>query len=143
MASLKKARAAARAFALGLPGAHEDFPWGEAVAKVGAKVFVFFGRDGGGFSLSVKLPRSHGAASLMPFITPTGYGLGKAGWKTATFGAGDDVPLTMILEWVRESYCAFAPRKLVAKLDIAAPPRANPAPRVKSAPRRAPRRAAT
>jgi predicted DNA-binding protein (MmcQ/YjbR family) len=40
-------RAAAREFALGLPGAHEDFPWGGSVAKVRGKVFVFLGRDEG------------------------------------------------------------------------------------------------
>ena len=28
------------------PGTHEDHPWGEHVAKVGKKVFVFFGRRG-------------------------------------------------------------------------------------------------
>ena len=95
------------------------------------KVFVFFGRDGSGFSLSVKLPRSHGAASLMPFVTPTGYGLGKAGWKTATFGTKDDVPIAMIREWVRESYCAVAPSKLVATLENAAPPSGRPKRRAK------------
>jgi len=45
-----------RRFALGFPGAHEDFPWGESVVKVGKKVFVFLGRSGGGLGLSVKLP---------------------------------------------------------------------------------------
>ena len=32
-----------REFALGMPGAIEDFPWGESVAKVNKKVFVFLG----------------------------------------------------------------------------------------------------
>ena len=36
-----------RAFAFGLPEAWEDHPWGESVAKVGKKVFVFFGTTDG------------------------------------------------------------------------------------------------
>src|SRR5688572_7972693 len=50
---------ALREFALGLPEAKEDFPWGERVAKVNKKVFVFLGVDpvpGGDVGLSVKLP---------------------------------------------------------------------------------------
>ena len=38
---------AARAFAMGLPGATEDFPWGERVVKAGGKDFVFLGKDEG------------------------------------------------------------------------------------------------
>ena len=52
---------ALRDFALALPEATEDFPWGERVAKVNKKVFVFLGVDpvpGGEMSLSVKLPES-------------------------------------------------------------------------------------
>ena len=40
-----------RAFALGLPGAVEEFPWGESVAKVNKKVFVFLGVDDGSYPL--------------------------------------------------------------------------------------------
>ncbi|MFJ6983268.1 MULTISPECIES: hypothetical protein [unclassified Streptomyces] len=37
-----------REFALALPGAAEEFPWGGSVTKVNGKVFVFLGvRDGG------------------------------------------------------------------------------------------------
>jgi predicted DNA-binding protein (MmcQ/YjbR family) len=32
-----------RGFALSLPGAWDDFPWGGRVAKAGKRVFVFFG----------------------------------------------------------------------------------------------------
>ena len=34
------ARAELRRYALGLPGAHEDFPWGESVVKAGKKVKI-------------------------------------------------------------------------------------------------------
>ena len=45
-----------RTFALGLPGAYEDHPWGETVAKVAKKVFVFLGHDADTeFGMSVKL----------------------------------------------------------------------------------------
>src|SRR6266498_1043486 len=51
---------ALRAFAFSLPEAWEDHPWGESVAKVGKRVFVFFGATDGDdpFGFSVKLPRS-------------------------------------------------------------------------------------
>ena len=35
------AREQLRTFALGLPGAYEEFPWGESVVKVNKKMFVF------------------------------------------------------------------------------------------------------
>src|SRR6185503_21308751 len=72
-----------RAFALGFPEAYEEFPWGERVAKVNGKVFVFLGMDGDTLGLSVKLPQSGMLALGLPFASPTGYGLGKAGWVTA------------------------------------------------------------
>src|SRR5512132_3134897 len=59
-----------RKFALSLPGATEDFPWGERVAKVNGKVFVFLGADpvaGGEMRFSVKLPASAEEALELPF----------------------------------------------------------------------------
>jgi hypothetical protein len=71
---------ALRAFAFALPEAWEDHPWGESVAKVGKKVFVFFGSTDGDepFGFSVKLPISNDEALSMPFTVPTGYGLAAA-----------------------------------------------------------------
>src|SRR6266536_3143694 len=53
----------------------------------------------------------------LPFTKPTGYGLGKSGWVSATFETKDDLPLEILKGWIRESYCAVAPRKLVAELE--------------------------
>ncbi len=113
-----------RAFALKLPGAHEDFPWGERVAKVGGKVFVFLGKPAGkgGLSLAVKLPVSSSDALDLPFTAPTGYGLGKSGWVTATFAPGEEPPVEILTAWIEESYRAVAPKKLVAELDGAKAP---------------------
>lgn len=114
---LQQGRAALRAFALGYPGAREEFPWGERVVKVGKKVFVFLGMpEGDELGLSVKLPHSGPMALLLPFAQPTGYGLGKAGWVSASFGPSDDPPLAMLREWIDESYRAVAPKTAVAKM---------------------------
>jgi predicted DNA-binding protein (MmcQ/YjbR family) len=87
--SLKQLSAALLAHALSLPEAWEDHPWGENVAKVGKKVFVFFGvpdpRDEQ-LIVCVKLPRSGVAALDLGFTEPAGYGLGKSGWIMARIG---------------------------------------------------------
>lgn len=121
-----------REFALGLPGAYEDHPWGESVAKVNKKVFVFMGTESGhekGFGMSVKLPESNGLALTLPFTEPTGYGLGKGGWVSVYFVADDLPPADMMKEWILESYRAIAPKKLAAELGGAPPPAAAPKPR--------------
>jgi predicted DNA-binding protein (MmcQ/YjbR family) len=105
-----------RAFALGFPEAYEEFPWGERVAKVNGKVFVFLGMDGDTLGLSVKLPQSGMLALGLPFASPTGYGLGKAGWVTAKFGRREKAPVDLLRSWIEESYRAVAPKKLVAAL---------------------------
>ena len=108
-----------RRFALGLPGAWEDHPWGEDVAKVGKKVFVFYGlpESGRGLRMSIKLPDSVGIALEEDWATPTGYGLGKSGWVTVAFDRDADVPVERLQDWIEESYRAIAPKKLVRELD--------------------------
>ena len=104
-------------FALGLPEAHEDFPWGERVVKVNKKVFVFLGRDmDPHFSISVKLPTSSKAALRLPFSEPTGYGLGKSGWVSAKLNDKSQASFEMLRDWVRESYCAVAPNGLAEQI---------------------------
>lgn len=103
--------------ALAYPGAWEDHPWGETVVKVGKKVFVFLGISGKTFGMSCKLPDSFDAAlSMFSFAAETGYGLGRAGWVTATFETGEPIPVELMLAWIDESYRAIAPKKLVKEL---------------------------
>jgi predicted DNA-binding protein (MmcQ/YjbR family) len=106
-------RAQLRRFALSLPEAFEDHPWGESVAKVRGKIFVFLGEDGSK-RITVKLVESHEHALAIEGAAPTGYGLGKAGWVTVPFV---DVPIDVARDWIEESYRIVAPKRLVAQLD--------------------------
>ncbi|CAN5736311.1 hypothetical protein BH20ACT23_BH20ACT23_16480 [soil metagenome] len=117
---MKQVRASRRRllkFALGLPGAYEDHPWGEDVAKVNKKIFVFMGvEDVPELGMSVKLCESHEQALSVPGAAPTGYGLGRAGWVSIPF-RDTTPPLDVLRDWVEESYRVVAPKRLVAELD--------------------------
>ncbi|MBX3209788.1 MAG: MmcQ/YjbR family DNA-binding protein [Labilithrix sp.] len=114
--------AALRDLGLSFPEATEEFPWDHRALKVKGKVFVFMGtgKDGGAdhddFFISCKLPQSAPIALTIPGVKPTGYGLGKAGWVSAQWPPGE-APLDMLCDWLRESYCAIAPKKLAALLE--------------------------
>jgi len=111
--SVRTLRTKLRDFALTLPEVHEDMPWGERALKVKNKVFLFIGRDmDTDFGLSVKLPKSSKTALHMPFTSPTGYGLGKSGWVTAKLDDRAQASFEMLRDWVKESYCAVAPKGL-------------------------------
>lgn len=104
-----------REFALGLPGAWIDYPWGDTVLKVNKKVFVFLGPDGADEpNMSVKLTDSHGHAMSMPKATPTGYGLGRSGWVSMPLEYRDP---ELLCEWIEESYRNVATKRLVDELD--------------------------
>jgi predicted DNA-binding protein (MmcQ/YjbR family) len=105
-------------FALAFPGAYEDHPWGESVAKVAKKVFVFFGHDDyADFGMSVKLPQSRLEALQFAYTEPTGYGLGKSGWVSVKLAdAKTKPPIDMLMDWIEESYRAVAPKKMIAEL---------------------------
>ena len=104
-----------RAFALSLPEASEDHPWGEDVAKVRGKIFVFLGPERSR-RMTVKLVESHAHALSIDGAEPTGYGLGKSGWVTVPL-RGEGVTLGLLRDWVEESYRIVAPKLLVAELD--------------------------
>ena len=116
----KTAEKALIAYALGFPEAWEDHPWDHTVAKVGKKVFVFFGGAAsppGELSLTVKLPISAEMALTLPYVTRAGHGLGKSGWIHAAFRSGDDIDQETLRGWIAQSYRAVAAKKLVKQLD--------------------------
>lgn len=115
-AGFRRGAAALRKHALAYPEAYEEFPWGERVIKVNKRIFVSLHGDREILRVTIKLPQSYGAALLAPFATPTGYGLGKSGWVTATFQQGEHPPFDVLKSWIDESYRAIAPRRLVRGL---------------------------
>jgi predicted DNA-binding protein (MmcQ/YjbR family) len=110
-----------REFALGLPGATEEFPWGETVAKVDKKVFVFLGLDDGshplGITVKLKDEEAHAHALTSPGAEPAGYGLGRAGWVRVPLEEQGAPAAELLCDWVEESYRVIAPKKLLAELD--------------------------
>jgi predicted DNA-binding protein (MmcQ/YjbR family) len=104
----------ARNYALGLPEAWEDHPWGETVAKVGKKVFVFLGLpDADAVRVCVKLTDSHHHAMSIQGAEPAGHGLGRSGWVLVPVGP---VAADLLEDWVDESYRNVAPKRLIARL---------------------------
>ncbi len=107
--------------ALGYPEAWEDHPWGETVAKVRKKVFVFFGAPGDEprLHVTVKLPEAGPFVLTQPWAEPTGYGLGKAGWVSIGIGVdtADPPDALHLMDLIDESYRTVAPKSLVAILD--------------------------
>ena len=56
-------------------------------------------------------------ALTLPFVTPTGYGLGRAGWVTARFEPRAKPPVDLLEGWIAQSYRAVAPNRLVRALN--------------------------
>ncbi|MFD3496807.1 MmcQ/YjbR family DNA-binding protein [Streptomyces sp. NPDC058676] len=110
-----------REFALGLPGATEEFPWGETVAKVNKKVFVFLGVDDGSYPLGVTMKlkdeAAHAHALTCPGAEPAGYGLGKSGWVSVPLEHKGAPGAELLCDWVEESYRTIAPKRLITELD--------------------------
>jgi predicted DNA-binding protein (MmcQ/YjbR family) len=106
-----------RAFALSLPEALEDHPWGEDVVKVRGKIFVFLG-NASSRRMTVKLEESHAHALSIDGAAPTGYGLGASGWVTVPLRA-NGITIALLRDWIEESYRIVAPQRLLAEIDAA------------------------
>jgi len=105
-------------FALSLPEAWPDEPWGDRVVKVRKKIFLFVsGPDAERPAMTVKLPDSRDHALSYPEAFPTRYGLGKHGWVTLFVDRVPEEERELLIDFVEESYRAVAPKVLVKRLD--------------------------
>jgi predicted DNA-binding protein (MmcQ/YjbR family) len=107
--------AAIRRHALTLPEAYEDRPWGHPVFKLPPnRVFVFMSEGEDPVRVTVKLDAEEREAALtQSFISVAKY-VGRYGWVTVE--VIDDDVLTMVLDWVAESWwlkAGAAQRKLL------------------------------
>lgn len=110
---------ALRRQALAYPEVTEDFPWGHRTMKVRGKAFLYLVMEEDALVVTVKLPRTGFQALALPFVEPTGYGLGKSGWITARIPKRATVSGTyasQCREWIDESYRAIAPKRLTRDL---------------------------
>lgn len=116
--SVKQAEQRLIKFALTYPEAVLEHPWGHDAVKVKGKMFATFGgaENPKAFSMTVKLPISAEMALSLPWVEPTGYGLGKSGWVTARLTAGGEVDFETMTGWIDQSYRAVAPKALVKAL---------------------------
>jgi predicted DNA-binding protein (MmcQ/YjbR family) len=105
-------------FALALPEAWADTPWGDRVVKVAKKIFVFLSSEGSDRpGLTVKLPESHDHGLSFEGAVLPGYGLGKHGWVTIYVDGVPKQERDVLFDFVEESYRAVAPKTLVKRLD--------------------------
>jgi predicted DNA-binding protein (MmcQ/YjbR family) len=94
-------RASVRRRCLRLPGAYEDFPFGESLAvyKVGGKIFAFLDAD----SVSLKCDPGYAIAMREQYPAVTaGYHLNKRHWNNVRLDGS--VPAPTLDDWIEESY---------------------------------------
>lgn len=117
MTAVKAAKAQLLMYALAKPDATLHHPWGENVAKVRGKVFVFFGlaepepdAPYADYLMGVKLTNALLFAKSQPYADAMGYGLGKSGWVSVKMPKGTP-PMQMFKDWIDESYENVAPKR--------------------------------
>src|SRR5688572_32998002 len=106
---LKAAKARLLKYALAKPDATLEHPWGENVAKVRGKVFVFFGMAEpaadapyADYVMGVKLTNALLFAKSQSYVEEMGYGLGKSGWVSVGEATGAK-QMVVLGEWIDES----------------------------------------
>ncbi len=123
MATTKQVTEALRKLALKYPEANEGVVCDKSSFKAGKKGFFFMGVHGDAFDIKVKLDASLPEAEQLVAKDGDTYGVGGAGWTSATFTGGKTPPKGLMEKWIDESYRLLAPKKLVAQLPDTGPPK--------------------
>lgn len=91
-----------RAYCLDLPDAWEDYPWGDIVYKVGAKMFASLDGDGGVTNVTVKAaPEDAEILVQAPHVSVAPY-VGRYGWVTVL--VTDEATLDQVMALISMSY---------------------------------------
>lgn len=114
----QEAEAALTAYGLTLPETAAGLGWAfTRVLRVKGKMFCIFGDKGepeDALTLTVKLPISFEMVQDLPFIRESRGWWRQHQWAIAHFGPEADVlvELPTLRGWLRQSYCAAAPKRL-------------------------------
>ncbi len=94
---------------LAFPGAFEDYPWGDVVFKVGARMFAAVGDYDGVLGVTVKAaPDDAEVLVQLPNVERARY-IGRYGWLTAM--APDAEAHAFVRDLIDASYALVAPKR--------------------------------
>jgi hypothetical protein len=119
-----------RTICLGFPGAHEVEAWGEPTFRVKNKLFAMYASSGthhGAGRPGVWIKSAAVTQDMLVRAEPARYFVppyvGKSGWVGAFLDKKPD--WEVIDDLLRDAYRLTAPKKLVATLDAAPPPKSR------------------
>ena len=72
--------------------------------KVGKKVFLYVGEQGGRFKVMFKLEKSMAEAKKLSKSRPLDFQVGNSNWVTARFSTDKPLPKKLWTTWLEESY---------------------------------------
>jgi hypothetical protein len=119
----QKAEAELSAYGLSLPETEAGLGWAfTRTLKVRGRLFAIFGDKAepvDRLTVTVKLPISFEMAQGLPFVRESRGWWRQHHWAIASFGPGDDViaELPTLKAWLKQGYCAVAPKRLARMVD--------------------------